>query len=261
MHIVVVHNWQKDEVTVANTIAGILGVLVYETRQRIAGGGPAVLASFADLLQAEGLAARLSQASVPALVIDREGVRKRSQPFHVRRFVLEAQTMQLEGVGGELCTIDYCTMDYLLVAVCYAQTPGTATVTERKFSLGKTLLAGGIPMSRKVTREEAVISYVRDETLWLYAQNRGIAVFSRAALNFDGLGAAMELTRELNFSLLKNELRHRVAPAVYDERLLNRAALLRLLGPALSPETDLDLAFEILVQTLRAKPPGNAESR
>ena len=60
MHLVAVHNWQKEEAEVAKTIAEMMGTLVYEARQKISGGGPAVLASFADLQQAQTLAGRLS---------------------------------------------------------------------------------------------------------------------------------------------------------------------------------------------------------
>jgi hypothetical protein len=85
-------------------------------------------------------------------------------------------------------------------------------------------------------------------------------IFNRAAMNYDGLGAAMKLTRALNFSHLTNELRRLAPQACYDDRLLKRAGLVRLLGPALSPETDLDLAFEILARSLRPKPDFRSDS-
>lgn len=260
MHIVAVHSWQDDDAAVALIIAETLGILVYEARQKIAGGGPAVVACFADPLQAEALAAKLDCAGVPVLIIDREEVRRRGQPFPVRRFVLQPQALQLESVSGDRCALDYNEIELLLVATSGGAMQSTATVTERKFSLGKTLLAGGIPMSKKVTHEETIISDVRDETLWLYAQNRVLAIFNRGYLNYDGLGPAMQLSRDLNFAQLKNELRRRAPQAIYDERLLKRASLIRVLGPALSPENDLDLALEIFARSLKAKPMGTTES-
>lgn len=116
MHLVVVHGWQKDEAEVAKTIADTLGILVFEARQKISGGGPAMLASFADPHQAASLATRLCQDGVPTLVIDSEAVRDKSQPFHVRRFVLGPQALQLESFDGELCEIGYSTIALLLVA-------------------------------------------------------------------------------------------------------------------------------------------------
>ena len=255
MHIVAVHGWQKDEAVVAKTIADKLGTVVFDARQKISGGGPAVLASFADHRQAETLAANLSQDGVPALVIDTAVVRARVPAFHVRRFELGPQTLRLESFDSETSAIDYPAIDLLLVATCSSgQTQTVDTVTERKFSLGKTLLAGGVPMTKEVKREKTVNIEARDETLWLYAHERALVIFDRSAINYSGLGEAMQLTRDLNFAHLKNELRRLSPQAVYDDRLLRRAALIRLLGPALSPETDLDLAFEILARSLREKP-------
>ena len=251
MHIVAVHSWQKDEAEVAGIIAATLGILVYEARQRITGGGPAVLACLADPQQAAALADRLSLAGVPALLIAREEVRQQRQSFPVCRFGLEASALRIESAAGASAIIAYDTIELLLVATCNTRTQSTAMVTERKFSLGKTLLAGGVPMTKKVTHEETVSSDARDETLWLYARGRGPVIFDRSALNYEGFGSAMQVSRDLNFVHLRNELQRRAPQAGYDDRLLKRAGVIRLLGSSLSPEADLDLAFEILARTLR----------
>ncbi len=254
MHIVAVHNWQTEEAEVAKTIAETMGTVVFEARQKISGGGPAVLASFADQQRAETLATQLSQAEVPALVIDTVAVRSRSQQLHVGHFVLGPQALQIKLFDGELCAIDYSTIDLMLVAVCSAGQKQTVTTeTERKFSLGKTLLAGGVPMTKKVQSEKIVTVEERDEMLWLYVRGGATVVFNRGAMSYEGLGDAMQFTRDLNFNHLKNELRRLAPQASYDDRLLKRAALIRLLGPALNPETDFDLAFEILSCSLQEK--------
>ena len=247
MHLVVIHRWKKELSAVAKIIADIMGTLVFEAQQKIAGGGAAVLTSFADRDQAEALAARLSAGEVPAFVVDTEGVRNENQLFFVRSFVLGESALQLESVAGESCAIDYDTIDLMLVATSSAgQSQATNTVTTRKFSLGKTLLAGGLPMTKKMKSDESVIAGERDETLWLYAAKLATVVFDRGIISYDGFDDAKQLTRDLNFSYLKTELRQHAAKAQYDDRLLKRPALIRLLGPTLTPETDLDLAFEIL---------------
>jgi len=261
MHIVAVYGWQKEEVLVAKAIADMLGTLVFEARQKISGGGPAVIANFADPQQAQALADNLSRDGVPALLIDSVIVRSSTPAIHVRRFVLGPRSLQIESVDGVSSVIDYDSIGQLLVATSNSgQTQATDTVTERKFSLGKTLLAGGVPMTKKVKLEKSVNIEERDETLWLYTHERAKVIFDRAALNYNGLGEAMQFTRDLNFALLKNELRRLAPQAIYDDRLLKRAGLVRLLGPALSPETDLDLAFEILARSLREKPASESGS-
>ena len=103
MHLVVAHNWKKEPVDVARTIAEAMGILIFEAQQKIAAGGPAVLTNFADQNQAEMLAAKLSQNGVPAFVIDTDGVRSGIQPFFVRHFMLEEQSLRLESNTGETC--------------------------------------------------------------------------------------------------------------------------------------------------------------
>jgi hypothetical protein len=254
MHLVAVSGWQKEEVAVAKTIADTMGTLVFEAQQKISGGGPAVLTSFADPHQAETMAARLSQDGVPAFVIDTAAVRSRNQALHVRRFVLDSQVLQLELFDGNNCDIDYGKIALLLIATCNSgQSQTTETETKRKFSLGKTLLAGGVPMTKKVKSETTATVEKRDETLWMYTQEGAKVIFDRAAMSYDGLGDAMQFTRDLNFVHLKNQLRWLAPQASYDDRLLKRAVLVRLLGSVFNPETDLDLAFEILARSLREK--------
>ena len=258
MQLVVVHNWKKEASEVAKTIADIMGTLVFEAQQKISGGGPAVLVNFADPTQAEALAAKLCAEDVSAFVVDTEGVRDKNQLLFVRGFVLAEKALQLELSDGENRDIDYSSIELLLVATSSSgESQTTDTLTKRKFSLGKTLLAGGVPMTKKVKSEESVIAGDRDETLWLYVRGKATLVFNRGEISYNGLGDAKQLTRDLNFSYLKSELRRLAVKTRYDDRLLKRAGLVRLLGPTLNPEVDLDLAFEILSRSLRENPEQN----
>jgi len=116
-------------------------------------------------------------------------------------------------------------------------------------------------MTKKVQSEKVVNVEDRDEALWLYTREGKVVIFNRGAMNYDGLGDAMQFTRDLNFAHLKNQLRSLAAQANYDDRLLKRATMIRLLGPALSPETDFDLAFEILARSLREKSLSGSDAR
>ena len=97
-----------------------------------------------------------------------------------------------------------------------------------------------------------------DRPDWLVCHDRPLKTGNAAAVQHsvelpsdNGLGDAIQLTRDLNFSYLKTELRRLAAKSRYNDRLLKRAGLVRLLGPALNPEADLDLAFEILSRSLK----------
>ena len=253
MHVVVIHGWEKETTELADAVAGALGIAVFEARQRMSGNGPAVVASFTDPQQALTLSKKLNQGGIATLVVDATEVGNRAGRFIVRRFELNESSMQIEAADRQRTEIPYEEIDLLLPSTSIVEYSEKKTVTVRKLSVGKTLLAGGIPLSKKVKREEEVTTEERSRVLYLYAGNRMPVVFSQTGMTYDGLGAAMKLSRELNFTYFISELRRRCPAALYDDRLHNRAGLVRLLGPALSPEANLDLAVEILAWTLRHK--------
>jgi hypothetical protein len=257
MHIVVIHGWKEETTELVQAISSALGIMVFEARQRMIGGGPAVVASFADPQQALALAKKLNQNGIATLVVDAAEVRSRAGHFIVRRFELNESSLRIETGDWQRAEIPYGEIDLLLPCTSIVGYSEKKTVTERKLSVGKTILAGGIPMSKKVEHQEEVTTEERSKVLYLYADNRLPIVFSQNGMTYDGLGAAMKLSRELNFTYLISELRRRSPGAVYDDRLRNRAGLVRLLGPAQSPETNLDLAAEILARSLRHGRPGS----
>jgi hypothetical protein len=250
MQVVVIHDWKQETAELVQALCAALGITPYEARQRLAGSGPAVVAHFADQGQAQALAKQLNQAGIATLIVDAE-VRGPGDSFIVRRFELGEAALRIEQADHQQAEIPYEEVDLLLPATSIVAHAEKKIVTSRKFSLGKTIMAGGIPMSKRVERQEEATTEQRGKVLYLYAGNRQPAVFSQNGLIYDGLGKAMQLTRELNFSYLTSELRRRCPRAVYDERLRNRAGLVRLLGPALDPETHLELAVEILARSLR----------
>ena len=254
MYLVVLHDWKMEESAAATVVAEKLGTVAFEARQKLSGGSPVVIATFADEDHARALVASLTQEDLPAFMIDTEDVRKHQSAFYVHRFVLGEEALKVESRDGESCEIEYGTIDLLLVAICKAgEIQTTGTETSRKFSLGKTLLAGGLPMTKQVKTEKIVTVEERDESLWLYTHDRALFIFDRPVMNYDGLGEAMQFTRDLNFNHLKNELKRLAPGARFDNRLIKRAAMIRLIGPALNPEVDYDLAFEILSRSMRLK--------
>jgi hypothetical protein len=251
MHVVVIHGWKEETTELIQALAVTLGITAYEMRQRMIGGGPAVVANFADPQTARNMAEKLNQSGVATLIIDADAVRSKASRFVVRRFEMKERSLRIEASDGQCAEIAYEDIDLLLPGTRIIGQSKTITVTERKLSIGKTLLTGGIPMMKKVERQEEVSTEERDNILYLYAGERSPVVFSQTGMSYDGLGAAMKLSRELNFSYLKSELRRLCLATGYDDRLLNRLGQARILGPAQNPETNLDLAFYILARSLQ----------
>jgi hypothetical protein len=250
MFVVAIYGWQEETPELVQALADALGIVAFEARQRLIGGGPAVVASFAERSQAEALAEKVIRSGIATLLVDAAAVRNRTGDSNVRRFEFAGETLQVETGSGQQLAIPYGEIDLLVAGMSIVGQSEIKTVTERKFSLGKTVLAGGIPMSSKVERLEEVTTEERGRVLYLRSGSRPAIVCAQNIMSYAGLGAEMKLSRELNFAYFLSQLRLRSPGAVYDERLLNRVSQVRLLGPAQHQEAGLDLAAEILALSL-----------
>lgn len=255
MYLVAIHHWPQETAKVAEIVAAALNILVFEARQKIIGGEPIALASFSDQNKADELAKKITSAGIPAWVVDTHKVRNSNLPKHASRFELGTQILQVEISTGESLEIGYETIDLLLIATCSGgQIETTKTTVQRKFSLGKTLLSGGIPLTKKVKTTETLTSEEREKTFWLYTRTGETLIFTCNAVDYAGLGKARQLTRELNFTHLLKELQRMAPQARYNDQLLTRGGQAQILGQVLNPARDLDLAFAILSQSLRVEP-------
>jgi hypothetical protein len=258
MFIVVIHGWKEATAELVQALAGALGIMVFEARPRMIGGGPAVVASFADPRKAGELAQKLKLSGIAAMVIDATAFRMREGYLIVRRFELDGHSLKVETGNGQRTAISYEEIDLLLAGTKTVGYTETKKITERKLSVGQTILSGGIPISKTVTRKVDVNTEEQEKFLYLYAGDRPPTVFSQNGVNYDGLGTDMKLSRELNFTYLISRLRQLCPGATFDDRLHNRAGQTRLLGPVQGQEANLDLAAAILARTLR---PGRAGDR
>ena len=113
MHIVVIHGWQEETPELVQALAAALGILAYEMRLRMIGGGPAVVASFADPQQARTAAVKLNQSGVRTLIVDSDALSKAGR-FFVRRFELQERSLKIETSAGQAAEIAYGDIELLL---------------------------------------------------------------------------------------------------------------------------------------------------
>ena len=252
MFVVAIYGWREETPELVQTLTSSLGIIAFEARQRLIGGGPSVVASFADHQLARELAKKVSRGDIKALIVDATAVRMRSDSFIVRRFEFEGCGLKIETHNGQQETLPYAEMELFLTGTSVVSDSETKTIVEKKFSMGKTLLAGGIPMTKNVERQEEVSSEESEQILYLYVHDRPTAIFSLNGMNYNGFGVELKLSRKLNFSHLISQLRLYASGATFDDRMLNRVNQVRLLGPAQGREASLDLAAEILARCLLA---------
>ena len=126
----------------------------------------------------------------------------------------------------------------------------TEIVRERKLSLGRAILTGGLVMTRVEKRKRQLTRGEPEGLLYVYAEGHRPLYFGQLALDYRGLGGRLAPNAAQNFAHLWDALRERCPRAIRNDLLTNRTFQAALLGPALSPERHLDLAISLLKRHL-----------
>jgi len=122
--------------------------------------------------------------------------------------------------------------------------------SERQVAPVRALLSGGLILTKKVERVTTRTEEKHEAMLVLHRRNSEDIVFYERALDYRGLGAALQPSSQANFVQLTEQLRARFPKASFDERALRPATLGLHEGSGKDP-TDLAL---FLVALAHASP-------
>jgi hypothetical protein len=252
-YIVGFRNLAGDEETMAPKLAEILGMSLYDARLRLraADGGPAVGTLFPDREEAQDCSAALRAAGFQAVVLSPEMLETEARRFLVRGFSLGDDSLGVISRQGENLQIPFRSVDLILRGTEIMRQTETETVREKKFSLGRAVISGGLVMTKKTTTTQESTTESRENFLHVYAENFPPVVFRESSVQYDSLGPEMQASRQLNFNFLLQKLREKSPNAVFDDRLMNRLGQSRVLGSVLHPESHLDIAVSLLAAALR----------
>jgi hypothetical protein len=233
-------------------IATALGLTPYEARARAQGPAPRVVATFGQRAPADRAAEVLEAAGLDPLVVGDDQIESDARRLLVRSFVLGPASVRFvlrDGRSFEVAAADFT---LLLRGTRIRRDSRTEVTTERRLSVGKAMLTGGLIMTSDKKKETTISTEVREGFLSLYAATTPDLLVGETTVLYEGLGPAMAPTRAANFARLVAELRSLAATAVYDERLLTRAGQAQVLGGVLGPEPFLDVATTVLAASLPA---------
>jgi hypothetical protein len=255
MHVVAIYNINTDKETLAGSLAAVLNATPYEalTRLRCPGNGPLTVAVFAEREKAEQLLQKLHSAGFESVVLTDQEIASEDRASVVRRFALRKSTLSVETVEGDKLDIPFANIDLILRGITISRDTTSETVKNRSVSLGRAVLTGGMMITKTTKTKQDVTTEARERFINLYAADAPVIVFRENSLDYNSLGPARKLSRSENFTHVLAELRRRCPNALYDERLMNRAAQAALLGPLLNPEKHLTAATALLAKVLRKK--------
>ncbi len=254
--VLAIYNLRGNEALLARELAAVLGRTVYEasSRVRAPGGGPSVIARYADPRAARDAAALLRTRGFDTLLLGEEELEDDARRFVVRGFELRAEEVTVESNGARLA-VRYQDVELLLRGIRIVQHEVAVGPPTRKLSLVRAALSGGLVLTKSVRPPRRPPVEEREGFLNLYVRGTPPLAWREDKLLYRSLGKALLPSRHANFAQVVAELRRRCPGAAYDERLATRAGQAQLLGPTLSSEEHLDVAISVLAAAMR-KPAG-----
>ena len=257
MYVVAVTRWASTLEEEARALAPVLGVAPYDLKLRLGGPLPVVVAREADSARARELLQLLRTRGHGAIACDLAFVPSSQQMPAPRSYRLEDEAfVGLDPAWGER-SVRYADLLGLVHASAATLVESTTVTKDKKFSLGRAVLTGGLVMRKKTATEKRDSSEQREQVLYLIRQDgRDPMILREQRLRHQGLGARVKPTSLENFATLVALLRERATGALYDDRLFTRprrASTTSLSGTstdrlaASSNASDNDLAAHLIV--------------
>jgi len=255
MNIVAIYNLDKDEDRLSKTLAAALGKTVYEARSRlrVPKGGPSIVAVFQEPEKAEDCAAKLRTNGFNAVILRHEEIESGKERFLARSFEFAGESLDVKSRQGQNLILPYSDIRLILYGMGFTVRTETETVKERKFSMGKALMTGGLMMTKSKSHEVSAEKKDHERFLYIYAPGQQTAAFREYALQYDSLVKDIQLSLTANFNYVVAELKRLSPDALFDDRLLNRLNQAQMLGPLFKPEEHLDIAVSLLAKVFKMK--------
>jgi len=204
-------------------LAAQLGVVAYDLRLRLAGGLPAVFATVSDEAEANQHLEFLRARGHGAVLCNSSVVRSPEEQLVPSLFELTATSVSGSLGGNQKFDVPYTDIFALVHAASVISAEETKTTQEKKLSLGRAVVSGGLVMRKKVDRVDKKVTTEQEQVLYMFSRAQPTPyLWKELTLNYEGLGEERKLTTVENFATLTKQLRARAPHAFYDQRLLTQ---------------------------------------
>jgi hypothetical protein len=204
----------------APLLAADLGSTAYETALLLRSPTPVPLLRTDDRARAVALLARLRERGHDAVACDASAVVATEAMTHVRSFRVEAEALTATSSNGQSESVPWGDVIALVRAMHRTRTEQVEKNAERKFSLGRAAISGGVLMTKTVTKTTKHTNEEREQVLYVFRHGGAPLLLVQSRIRYDGLGADLRPSQIENFTTLVRVLRAQAPGAGYDERLL-----------------------------------------
>ncbi|HET9987447.1 MAG TPA: hypothetical protein VFQ65_02985, partial [Kofleriaceae bacterium] len=140
--------------------------------------------------------------------------------------MVSMRTFQLDGDGLDtgMEQLPWSDVSAIIHARTPQQTDHRETVKEKKFSVGRAVLSGGLVMSKTVKREVTTHGETSEHVLYLFrASGETPWLMREHGTNYSGLGTALDPTSLRNFTTSIERFRKQAPHARFDDSLVRRS--------------------------------------
>jgi hypothetical protein len=209
------------------SVATVINKSPYDTRLLLAGKVPKVIAHYDSAQTAESVTQNLRELGLVAMACKDSELRRLPQTFKAKTLEFgEKEVLFRDSAGSEKRVVEN-NVFLILVGRMETSVEVETTKTKTKFSLGRTLIMGGIPMWQRVDEKTTAQSIQAEYFARLYdrkSPDPGVEILQQH-MNYSFLGAKVAATSFINFGTVVQRLREVFPQAIFDDRLAKPSAL------------------------------------
>ena len=226
-------------------VASLVGKELFETRLLLAGEIPGIIASCPDTDTADSMAQNLRNEGLAAFVCRESELRSRSAGFAAHTaHVGQKEVIFQDRHGGEVRIEEGDAFLIMRGKTRSAARQMTSTI-KMKLNVPATVLAGGIPIIRPVTKKTIQEGSLAEDFVRIFDRRSSDprVEMSQSRVNYSFLGPELASSAPMNFRIVVTKLREWFPLAIFDERLTCR---FKTDMPAAGPEEALEIKSKLI---------------
>ncbi len=236
MVVVAITRWAQPVEQELAALVPLSGLGAYDLRLRLAGPLPVV---FRQLDSAEGareVLAALRQRGHGVVACDLDYVASSDRMTAPRSYELGPDALVVRHPAWGERAMPYGELLALIRATAAKVEQSSSTTKQKKLSLGRAAMTGGLVMRKATTSHERAEVEEREQVLYLIRKTgREPMILREHQLRHQGLGDQVKPTSLENFTTLVALLRQQAPHALYDDRLVShrrKSSMTALAGTA-----------------------------
>lgn len=203
----------------APRLAADLGSTAYEAALLLRSPTPVPLLRTDDRQRAIDLVAKLRARRHDVVACEASAVVRSDAMTRVRSFRLDDDAFVVASANTSV-SVAWSDVVALVRAIHRTSSEHVEKSAERKLSLGRAAMSGGVLMTKTVTTTAKHTVEEREQVLYIFRQGGAPMLATISRTRYEGLAAALRPSQIENFNSLVRILRERAPHALYDERLL-----------------------------------------